>query len=69
MNTLILRLWNCRPVRVADLLTHAFDALAAWRERASQRRTLASFDDRMLKDIGLGRAEAESEAGKPPWRS
>lgn len=31
------------------------------------RRQLARMDDRMLKDIGLSRAEALAEAGRAPW--
>lgn len=31
------------------------------------RRHLARMDDRMLKDIGLTRAEALEEAGRAPW--
>ncbi|HSU05554.1 MAG TPA: DUF1127 domain-containing protein [Acetobacteraceae bacterium] len=40
---------------------------AAWRRRHS-RSCLAHFDDRMLKDIGLTRADAELELSKPFWR-
>jgi uncharacterized protein YjiS (DUF1127 family) len=47
-------------------------ALAAWAvfrsERARERRTLAGLDDRMLKDIGLTRADVAAESGKPFWR-
>ncbi len=47
--------------------------LAAWvtfgLERARQRRMLAALDDRMLKDIGLTRADVASEADKPSWRA
>jgi uncharacterized protein YjiS (DUF1127 family) len=39
-----------------------------WRRRQS-RACLAQFDDRMLKDIGLTRAEAELEFNKPFWRT
>jgi len=31
------------------------------------RRQLARMDDRMLKDIGISRAEALAEAGRAPW--
>jgi uncharacterized protein YjiS (DUF1127 family) len=54
----------------------ALKALAAtalarlWRrhELARQRRALLALDDRMLKDIGVSRAEAEGEACRPFWR-
>ncbi len=47
---------------------HFFDALVSWHERAQQRRDLRSLDDRLLRDIGVSRAEAEEEARKPFWR-
>ena len=37
--------------------------LAVWR----QRRALARLDDKMLKDIGISRAEATREAQRPIW--
>jgi len=38
-----------------------------WQERAQMRQALQHLDDRMLRDIGLSRAEAEREANKPFW--
>jgi uncharacterized protein YjiS (DUF1127 family) len=40
----------------------------SWSERARQRRTLAALDERMLKDIGLTRADVATESEKPFWR-
>jgi len=57
--------------RVASAGIPTFGSLlsvaAAWFERARSRDTLARMDDRMLADIGLTRAEAESEAARPFW--
>lgn len=39
---------------------------AEWR-RYRSRTMLAQLDDYMLKDIGVTRAEAQFEAGKPFW--
>lgn len=39
----------------------------AWRRHRS-RTHLATLSDRMLKDIGVTRAEAEFEANKPFWK-
>ena len=49
-------------------LIRALDVLALWQERAAGRAHLAQMDDRMLKDMGIGRAEVHREAGKPFWR-
>lgn len=38
-----------------------------WLERSRQRRALLELDDRYLKDIGLTRAAAMTEARKPFW--
>lgn len=50
------------------LLARIFERLLLWQERAAQRHALAGLDDRMLKDVGLTRAQALHEAGKPFWR-
>ncbi len=54
--------------RVARLVTALLRLLHAWRERAWLRRELPTIDARMLRDIGLTRAELEGEAEKPFWR-
>lgn len=41
-------------------------ALAGW-DRTRQRRHLLQLDDRLLKDIGLTRADVAREAAKPFW--
>jgi uncharacterized protein YjiS (DUF1127 family) len=39
----------------------------AWRNFTA-RRDLAALDDRMLKDLGISRAQAHFEANRPVWR-
>jgi uncharacterized protein YjiS (DUF1127 family) len=50
-------------------LARSAGLLLAWSERARQRRDLLRFDDHLLRDIGLTRAEALAEAEKPFWRA
>ena len=45
----------------AELLGHALTLLGGWRERSQQRQALLRLDDRMLRDIGLSRADVERE--------
>lgn len=44
------------------------DLMAEWIERARQRRALGRLDDRMLKDIGISRADVDAEMRKPFWQ-
>ena len=46
----------------------AIATLLSWVERARARRMLAALDDRMLRDVGLSRADIEHEIEKPFWR-
>jgi uncharacterized protein YjiS (DUF1127 family) len=50
-------------------LRQALDTLRVWRERARGRQQLRTFDDHLLRDIGLTRLQAEAEANKPFWRA
>ena len=47
----------------------AIDALELWTHRRRDRNALLRLDDRLLKDIGLNRYEAEAEWRKPFWRA
>jgi uncharacterized protein YjiS (DUF1127 family) len=49
-------------------LGDAWDHVREWRPRTRERGELAALDDRMLKDIGLTRADAEFLSNKPFWR-
>ncbi len=40
-----------------------------WQERDRQRHALAQLDARMLKDVGLSRAEVALELRKPLWHA
>ena len=45
------------------------ELLVTWQARAQERRLLLQLDERMLKDIGVTRADVAREAAKPFWRS
>ena len=53
---------------LGDAWDHVVASLGAWRRRTRERAELAALDDRMLKDIGLTRADAEFFSNKPFWR-
>jgi uncharacterized protein YjiS (DUF1127 family) len=42
--------------------------ISTWRQRSRQRQALAELDDRLLRDVGLSRADAARECAKPFWR-
>jgi uncharacterized protein YjiS (DUF1127 family) len=44
------------------------ETVLAWQERARERHTLAVMDDRLLRDMGITRAEVDTEIHKPFWR-
>ena len=50
-------------------LAGVIEALLTWSERVHERRQLMEFDDHMLHDIGITRADAQAEAAKPFWRA
>jgi uncharacterized protein YjiS (DUF1127 family) len=43
------------------------ECLSRWRNRARQRRQLATLDDRMLADIGINRCDVMRECAKRFW--
>jgi uncharacterized protein YjiS (DUF1127 family) len=55
--------------RARRRLSDSLDTLRLWQERARGRRQLRTFDDHLLRDIGLTRLQAEAEADKPFWRA
>ena len=57
-----------RPARFGRTIVAGARMLRRWCARRGQRRALGHLDDRLLADIGLTRAEAETERRKPFWR-
>ena len=54
-------------MRPAQMLRHAWVAMAEMRHARRTRRLLTEMDDRMLADIGIGRGDALMEASRAPW--
>lgn len=52
-----MAMWLLRLWRIVEI----------WQERARQRRQLLELDERLLKDIGVSRADAERIGRKPFW--
>jgi len=51
-----------------NIALHCIGNLVHWRDRAHQRRQLASLDARMLEDIGLTEDDVARECRKYPWQ-
>ena len=55
--------------RLVDRATiRGLDAVFEWRARAAERNAMRALDDRMLRDVGLSRADLERELHKPFWQ-
>ena len=50
-------------------LIHLFDLVHNWSDRHRTRGHLYQMPEYMLRDIGVSRAEVESEYTKPFWRA
>ncbi len=63
----IYRTTFSRRARLGRLAIRMLTAVLEWQDRANQRHQLRSMSDFMLKDLGLTRADVDSEASKPFW--
>ena len=73
MTSLQTSLQPLRPCAAAQPSTHWLAAtsstLRRWLQRIRGRDVLSGLDERMLKDIGLTRADVTVEVDKPFWRA
>ncbi|MFH6785160.1 MULTISPECIES: DUF1127 domain-containing protein [Methylobacterium] len=74
MTTLVAGQGNLRLVPAIRLspprlrtATSLLERLELWAERRRERRALLRCPDALLRDVGLSRADAVREAGKPFW--
>jgi uncharacterized protein YjiS (DUF1127 family) len=58
-----------RSTSFGEILTRVMDTVLTWQQREFDRAALASMSDRVLKDVGLTRADIEREWRKPFWRA
>lgn len=63
---LLARWLDMNPGR-AGIVRGLVRRILFWMELAESRRRLRQLDDRMLRDIGVDRPEAEREARRPFW--
>ncbi len=68
MTELTQRLLSAPFPTISHMATRLVDVLLRWQERAAQRRRLGQMNERMLRDIGLDRADVWHEIDKPFWR-
>ncbi len=54
-------------ISIKDRLIQLIESVYCWNERQRSLRQLAQLDDRMLKDIGLSRADVEGQLDKSTW--
>lgn len=54
---------------LAHLPTRLLETLSVWNSRIRQRKHLGELDSRLLKDMGLSRADVHKEMRKPFWVS
>jgi uncharacterized protein YjiS (DUF1127 family) len=57
------------PQGATGRLRRGLETVRMWRERARGRRQLLTLDEHVLRDIGITRLQAETEAYKPFWRA
>jgi uncharacterized protein YjiS (DUF1127 family) len=53
---------------LSDAAQWVSSTLRQWRRRSREREQISRMDERMLKDIGITRAEALRLSSKPFWR-
>ncbi len=61
------RLLSSRSLSLAALLRAYGQRVSRWHALYRQRQQLAALSDEMLKDLGLSRADIETEASRPFW--
>ena len=50
-------------------LVRLFESIERMIQRHRERSALSAMDDRLLRDIGVTRADVDHEINKPAWRA
>jgi uncharacterized protein YjiS (DUF1127 family) len=58
-----------RRRHILPVVAAPFARLAATLQFRRHRARLAALDDHLLRDIGISRAEAETESARPVWNA
>jgi uncharacterized protein YjiS (DUF1127 family) len=56
------------PARARGAAAAGLGRVLRWHELARRRRALLTLNERMLKDLGISRAEAERQESRPFWQ-
>ena len=56
-----------RSTSLTALLRASWQRVSRWHALYRQRQQLAALSDEMLKDLGLSRADIDTEANRPFW--
>jgi uncharacterized protein YjiS (DUF1127 family) len=67
IDTIAARRPRARALGIAAILTEAIAWFDERLERRASRRALTELTEYQLKDIGISRADAVREAGRPFW--
>jgi uncharacterized protein YjiS (DUF1127 family) len=65
--TFAQRIWKDLPFSELSI-RHMAARIRLWRQRARSRRDLLWLSEHQLRDIGIDRRAARTEAYKPFWR-
>ena len=68
MNKPLLQTLTLTDRSVGFQFSDVLGLVATLYDRWMQRQNLAELDERMLRDIGISRADVDREAAKPFWR-
>ena len=67
--TLAHRAANAACNLVVSVVVGLPDTLYTWQQRHRMRRELLKLDERLLRDMGISRYDANREGRRPFWRA